>query len=181
MSIHEHLPPQARREIKEVVWSKGLELAKLARRDRQEFDCATWLHKAREMPKEEFKQEVGAGRKSRRWSTLKKLYNRGVFYRVMLPVFFIPLNIARRLAVDLSRFRNPMKRYRAYKQCRGMSIMRDWIDWIGGWPYEFAAAEQVADFCKSRGFEMLTCNKSGWVLGNNEFVFERLGKHPASP
>src|SRR2546422_1707999 len=58
MSIHEHLPPQARRELKEVGWSKGLELAKLARRDRQEFDCATWLHKARAMPKEEFKREV---------------------------------------------------------------------------------------------------------------------------
>ena len=58
MSIHEHLPPQARRELKEVGWTKGLELAKLARRDGQRFDCATWLHKAREMPKEEFKQEV---------------------------------------------------------------------------------------------------------------------------
>ncbi len=58
MSIHEHLPPQARKELKEVGWTKGLELAKIARRDRQHFDCATWLHKAREMPKEEFKQEV---------------------------------------------------------------------------------------------------------------------------
>jgi hypothetical protein len=58
MSIHEHLPPQARKELKEVGWTKGLELAKVARRDRQGFDCATWLHKAREMPKEEFKQEV---------------------------------------------------------------------------------------------------------------------------
>ena len=58
MSIHEHLPPQARRELKEVGWTKGLELAKLARRDGQDFDCATWLHKAREMPKEQFKQEV---------------------------------------------------------------------------------------------------------------------------
>ena len=58
MSIHEHLPPQARRELKEVGWTKGLELAKLARRDGQKFDCATWLHKAREMPKEKFKQEV---------------------------------------------------------------------------------------------------------------------------
>jgi hypothetical protein len=35
-----------------------LELAKLARRDGEEFDCATWLHKAREMPKEQFKHEV---------------------------------------------------------------------------------------------------------------------------
>ena len=58
MSIHEHLLPQARRELKEVGWTKGLELAKIARRDRQDFDCATWLHKAREMPKEQFKQEV---------------------------------------------------------------------------------------------------------------------------
>ena len=58
MSIHEHLPPQARKELKEVGWTKGLELAKIARRDRQHFDCATWLHKARVRPKEEFKQEV---------------------------------------------------------------------------------------------------------------------------
>ncbi len=30
----------------------------MARRDGQRFDCATWLHKARELPKEEFKREV---------------------------------------------------------------------------------------------------------------------------
>jgi hypothetical protein len=58
MSIHEHLPPQARRELKQVGWTKGLELAKVARRDGQRFDCATWLHKAREMPKDQFKHEV---------------------------------------------------------------------------------------------------------------------------
>ena len=58
MSIHEHLPPQARKDLKEVGWTKGLELAKLARRDGQHFDCATWLHRAREMPKEDFRREV---------------------------------------------------------------------------------------------------------------------------
>jgi hypothetical protein len=58
ISIHEHLPPKARKELKEVGWTKGLELAKVARRDGQEFDCATWLHKAREMPKDQFKREV---------------------------------------------------------------------------------------------------------------------------
>jgi len=58
MSIHEHLPPQARRDLKEVGWTKGLELAKVARAEGQEFDCATWLHKARVMPKVEFKREV---------------------------------------------------------------------------------------------------------------------------
>jgi len=59
MSIHEHLPPQAKRELKQVGWTKGLELAKLARRSNgQEFDCATWLHKAKVLPKEEFQREV---------------------------------------------------------------------------------------------------------------------------
>ena len=46
MSIHENLPPQARKQLNEVGWAKGIELVKLARRDRQNFDCATWLHKA---------------------------------------------------------------------------------------------------------------------------------------
>ena len=59
MSIHEHLPAPVKRELKQVGWTKGLELAKLARRrDGQEFDCATWLHKARELPKEEFRRAV---------------------------------------------------------------------------------------------------------------------------
>ena len=58
MSIHENLPPQARRELKEIGWAKSLELAKLARRDGQKFNCATWLHKAREMTKDKFRTEV---------------------------------------------------------------------------------------------------------------------------
>jgi len=58
MSIHEHLPPQVRRDLKEIGWTKGRELAKLARRDGQHFDCAPWVHKAREMPKEDFRREV---------------------------------------------------------------------------------------------------------------------------
>ena len=58
MSIHEHLPPQVRKELKQVGWTKGLELAKLARRDGQHFDCATWLHKARALPKEDFRRAV---------------------------------------------------------------------------------------------------------------------------
>ena len=73
MSIHEHLPPQARRELKEVGWTKGLELA-----------CATWLHKAREMPKEQFKQEVEkelTGKETEPWEIVYfKLY------RSQLPV-----------------------------------------------------------------------------------------------
>ncbi|MGA8428600.1 MAG: hypothetical protein WB729_02175 [Candidatus Sulfotelmatobacter sp.] len=78
MSIHEHLPPQARKQLKEVGWSKGLELAKVARRDRQHFDCATWLHKAQEMPRDQFKQEVErelTGKETEPWEIVYfKLY-----------------------------------------------------------------------------------------------------------
>jgi hypothetical protein len=78
MSIHEHLPPQARKGLKEVGWTKGLELAKLARRDGQNFDCATWLHKARELPKEDFKREVEKelnGKETEPWEIIYfKLY-----------------------------------------------------------------------------------------------------------
>ena len=78
MSIHEHLPPQARKELKEVGWTKGVELAKIARRDRQHFDCAIWLHKAREMTTEQFKQEVEkelTGRETEPWEIVYfKLY-----------------------------------------------------------------------------------------------------------
>jgi hypothetical protein len=78
MSIHEHLPPQARKQLKELGWAKGLELAKVAKRDRQRFDCATWLHKARQLPKEEFKLEVErelTGRETEPWEIIYfKLY-----------------------------------------------------------------------------------------------------------
>ena len=58
MSIHEQLPPQVKRDLKHVGWTKGVELAKLARKQGQAFKSATWMHKARQMAKEEFKREV---------------------------------------------------------------------------------------------------------------------------
>jgi len=58
MSIHEHLPPQVRKDLKNIGWTKGRELAKLARAEGQRFDCAPWVHKARSLPREEFRREV---------------------------------------------------------------------------------------------------------------------------
>jgi hypothetical protein len=84
MSIHEHLPPQARKELKEVGWTKGLELAKIARRDREHFDCATWLHKARAMPKEEFQQEVEKELTGQETEPSEMIYFR--LYKSQIPV-----------------------------------------------------------------------------------------------
>ncbi len=117
------------------------------------------------------------GKKSRQWYRLKRLYNQNKFFRIALPAAFIPLNVIRGLIRDLSSRKNPLTRYREYKKNRGMSVVRDWIDWIGGWPYEFAKPEEVSEFFKGREFEMLLCvNRSGWALGNNEFVFARRAK-----
>ena len=58
MAIHEELPRQIRRELREVGWTKATDLAKIARREGQKFDCAIWLHKAKKMPTGEFKREV---------------------------------------------------------------------------------------------------------------------------
>ena len=41
-------------ELQPVGWSRATELAKVAKRDGQKLDSATWLHKARELPKEEY-------------------------------------------------------------------------------------------------------------------------------
>jgi len=47
MTIHENLTRIPKRQLREVGWSKAAEMAKVARKDGSEFDCATWLHKAR--------------------------------------------------------------------------------------------------------------------------------------
>ena len=79
MAIHEHLPRIPKTELKLVGWTKAAELAKVARREGQRFDCATWLHKARELPKEELKREVErhlTGQETEPWEIIYfKLYN----------------------------------------------------------------------------------------------------------
>lgn len=58
MSIHERLPRPVKTHLKEVGWAKGLELAKLAKKQGQRFESANWLHKARRLPYGEFKRVV---------------------------------------------------------------------------------------------------------------------------
>jgi len=58
MSIHEQLPRQVRSELKQLGWSKAAELAKVARREREQFKSADRLHKARSLSHQQFKEEV---------------------------------------------------------------------------------------------------------------------------
>jgi hypothetical protein len=78
MAIHENLTRIPKQQLREVGWSKAAELVKVARRDGEAFDCATWLHKAKEMPKEGFKGEVErhlTGKETEPWEIIYfKLY-----------------------------------------------------------------------------------------------------------
>ena len=45
----------------------------MARREGEDFDCAPWVHKAKELPKEEFKREVEkhlTGKESEPWELI---------------------------------------------------------------------------------------------------------------
>ena len=102
MAIHEQLPRIPKPELREVGWTKAIELAKIARRDGQRFDSATWLQKARELPKEKFKQEVEkhlTGQETEPW---EMLYFK--MYKSQLPVIEQALETAARmLGTDRSR------------------------------------------------------------------------------
>jgi hypothetical protein len=78
MAIHETLTRIPKQQLREVGWSKAAELVKVARRDGEHFDCATWLHKAKELPKEGFKSEVErhlTGKETEPWEIIYfKLY-----------------------------------------------------------------------------------------------------------
>jgi len=73
MAIHEQLSRINKVELQQIGWTKATELAKVARRDGQRFDCATWLQKAGELPKDEFKREVSkhlTGKETKPWEIL---------------------------------------------------------------------------------------------------------------
>jgi hypothetical protein len=78
LAIHEHLTRVPKPQLREVGWTKARELVKLARRDGAGFDCAPWVHKAKALPKEEFKREVDrylSGKETKPWEIIYfKLY-----------------------------------------------------------------------------------------------------------
>ena len=84
MSIHEHLPPQIRRELKQVGWTKAAELTKVARSDGKDFDCAAWMHKARSLPRDQFKREVDQHLTGKDTEPTEIVYFK--FYKSQIPV-----------------------------------------------------------------------------------------------
>ena len=114
------------------------------------------------------------GTASRRWTKVKKLYNRTprpLRFLVVAPSFWVLY--WRRLIKDFLRG-TPFRTIRDYgKNARGMSFWRDLVDWVGGYPFEVATPGRIFDFYRERGFLLTRLETCGGSLGCNQFVFER--------
>lgn len=114
------------------------------------------------------------GAVSQGWTAVKRVYNRGALGRGIVTGVFVPYFAIRGIVADLLRLRNPVARYRTYQRTRGMSMLHDWKDWLGGYPFEVATPEAIFDFCRTRGFTLEKLRTCGGRLGCNEFVFRRV-------
>jgi len=113
------------------------------------------------------------GRQSQFWKQIKAFYNKGFLGKMSILGVFIPYFVIRGLTVDAIRLKQPFLRYEEYKRSRGMSMMHDWVDWLGGYPFEVAKPEAIFDFCRARGFLLERLKTCGGGLGCNEFVFRK--------
>jgi 2-polyprenyl-6-hydroxyphenyl methylase/3-demethylubiquinone-9 3-methyltransferase len=109
---------------------------------------------------------------SDRWWRIKRRYNRSnrVTQRLMEVTFF-----GYWTATQVAARNNPVRIAREYKGRRGMALKTDLVDWLGGYPYEYATAGEVVDFCRDRlGLEPVAVRANPPTgTGNNQFVFRR--------
>ena len=113
---------------------------------------------------------------SRVWWLFKYLYNKlpkfmrpaygyGVWYTI------IGLNI-----VKYTLLLKPMQAIRpllSYRPRRGMSARHDILDWMGGFPFEFATYDVLGAYLTARGFELLHGTRNPGH-GCHELVFMRI-------
>jgi 2-polyprenyl-3-methyl-5-hydroxy-6-metoxy-1,4-benzoquinol methylase len=120
------------------------------------------------------------GTQARRWLWIKRTYNR--LPRLLRMPFALAVSAPEegKTALRALLKGRPLDYVRTWtnygKGDRGMSHWRDIVDWVGGYPYEVAAPEEIFDFYKARGFTLTKLKCGGVGLGCNEFVFERTGE-----
>ena len=116
------------------------------------------------------------GSQSRRWEWIKRTYN-GLPTAARKPFAVAVTMPAEAKAVVSATLRGRpgdyVRSWTNYRRRRGMNKWHDIVDWVGGYPYEFATPDQIFDFYKARGFALTKMKCGGVGLGCNEFVFER--------
>jgi len=119
------------------------------------------------------------GTASRRWLLIKRIYNRlPNLFRPAWVVLIAGIYECKFALARLSKFHNPLPfaDWRAKKQDRGMSAWHDWVDWIGGLPFEVSTPEKIESNLVQQGFRLESSNRIGKGWGCNEFVFVRQGQ-----
>lgn len=108
---------------------------------------------------------------SKVWTEIKKIYNKlpvftRPFYVVLIWSPFELLMMAKQVVTG----HVPWQHWIDYKKKRGMSILHDIVDWIGGYPFEVASPEKIFRFYRDGAFQLKELKtKNG--MGCNEFVF----------
>lgn len=103
---------------------------------------------------------------SKIWLYIKKIYNNsGSIIKYLMLAGYLPLIFFRYLMY----FQNPLK------LPRGMNIYYDAIDWLGGYPYEYASIDEILSYMTQNGFAQVKIIKTSGFTGCNEFVFKKTG------
>jgi len=115
------------------------------------------------------------GTQSRRWRAIKRLYNE--LPRSARVPFAVAVTLPREMrafagALARLRPRDYVRGWTEYRRLRGMNRWHDILDWVGGYPYEFATPDEIFEFYRERGFTLINLKCGGVGLGCNEFVFQ---------
>jgi 2-polyprenyl-6-hydroxyphenyl methylase/3-demethylubiquinone-9 3-methyltransferase len=109
---------------------------------------------------------------SERWQRIKRFYNHSPRpVQVSMELGYRGAHAANKLR----KLQNPRTVAREYRHSRGMALKTDLIDWLGGYPYEFASVEEIVRFGEDKlGLRSLrVVEVPAHDTANNEFVFER--------
>lgn len=99
------------------------------------------------------------------WKMIKYTYIKSPnFLKTLLVVLVMMVKLP---AVLIITRQNP------FKKKRGMRYWTDIVDWVGGYPYEYASVDEVSRFFTDRGFTLTKLTKTKGFTGCNEFVFEK--------
>jgi 2-polyprenyl-3-methyl-5-hydroxy-6-metoxy-1,4-benzoquinol methylase len=115
------------------------------------------------------------GSQSARWKRIKHIYAR--LPQLLRVPFALTVSAPAELkamarALLAGRPQEYVHSWTRYDRRRGMSRWHDIVDWVGGYPYEYARPDAVFSFFRERGFA-LDKLKIGGGLGCSEYVFSR--------
>jgi SAM-dependent methyltransferase len=99
------------------------------------------------------------------WRLIKKAYcSSPAPIQAAVRSFFYPVILCAKCIVT---GRNP------FEKSRGMDFYYDVVDWIGGYPYEYASKKEIESHMAALGFTCVKCIPAEVPTGCNEFIFQK--------